>query len=321
MENGIEANENYSVFNNIKAYIPNIRQLLNPAADNVIIDKLESICGKKLPEAFRNLYLEHNGEGEMIFGIMAGFRWMDIDSIIGEWSSLQKSEYDIISDKDGLIKDGKYKKGWIPFAEDCGGSFLAIDLEPGVRGIYGQIITIDHDSDISYVVSESLTTFLEFIENSFNKCDMNICEDDDVKVIKWKNGHFFDDVIALTGTLIEKSVFPVNEFWAEYFRDELIDGCISNETLAKKRTVFIRADKAKKFGEISLDILKIMTNLKELIIHADNISDFEPIKDIPSLAKLVVSSKSFKESDLKYIVNAKKLKELTLVNNTLEDIS
>ncbi|MCT4507407.1 MAG: SMI1/KNR4 family protein [Tepidibacter sp.] len=309
--------EECRLVNKIKAYIPNIGDLLNQVTDDIKINELESLIGKKVPEDFRRLYLEHNGEGNMIFGVMAGFRWMNIELVINEWKSLQESAYDIIGDKDGLIKEGTFKKGWIPFAEDCGGSFLVMDLEPGIKGTYGQIITIDHNSSISYVISESIEMFFEFIEKSFKNGDLNTWQDEDGREIEWKQGHLFDYVIALTGTKIDKGTFLINGFWEEYFKDEVVNGTISTEVLSKRRMIFIKADMAKKFGVISLDILKNMINLKELIIHADDISSFEPIKEIPSLAKLIIGSKSFKESDLKYIYN---VKELTLVKLKLNDI-
>jgi internalin A len=161
----------------------------------------------------------------------------------------------------------------------------------------------------------------EFIVKSFESGDLNIWQDDNEKVIDWKQRHLLDDVMTLTGTAIEKDSFLVNGFWAEYFKDEIVNGSITTEALAKNRIIFIKGDMAKKFGAISLDILKHMINLKELIIHADYISSFEPIKEISSLTKLVIGSKSFKDSDLKYIVNQGKLKELTLVKLRLSDIS
>lgn len=308
------------IVNKMNTYIPSIGKLLNPAAEDIKIDELESISGEKIPEDFRKLYLAYNGEGEKIFGVMSGFRWMNIDSVIREWSSLQESAYDIISDKDGLIKEGKFKKGWIPFAEDCGGSFLVMDLEPGVRGTYGQIITIDRNSDISYVVSKSLAMFFEFIENSFKNGNLNAFQDENVKVIQWKKGHLFDDITALTGKTTGKETLPISRFWAEYFKNEVVNESISADILAEKTMVFIKADMAKKFGAISLDILKNMINLRELIIHAGEVISFDPLKDISSLKKLVIGSKSFKDSDLEYITNLQGLKELTLVKLTLNDI-
>lgn len=304
-----------------KEFIPGIINLLNPAAEDVKIIELENIIGEKIPEDFRELYLWHNGESESVSGVMAGFRWMSIDSVIREWGALQESAYEIISDKDGLIKEGKYKKGWVPFAEDGGGSFIVMDLDPGDKGTYGQIITIDRDSDISYVISENLKAFLDFIRNNFKDGNIKTWQDDDIKVIQWKEGHLFDDIITLTGGITEKDSFPVYGFWAEYFKDEVVNGSISAEILERTSTVFIKADMGEKYGKISLDIVKHMKNLKELIIHADEISSFEPIKSISSLVKLVILSKCFIESDLEYVAEIEKLKQLTLVKLSINDLS
>lgn len=304
----------------LNSYIPNIIDLLNPPAADNEIDELESITSNKMPEYFRKLYLNHNGEGERVFGVMSGFRLMNIGAIIREWKALQESAYEIISSKSGLINEGECKQGWIPFAEDCGGSFLVMDLEPGVKGFYGKIITIDRNSDISHVISESLEKFFDFIETSFKNGNLNTREDEDIRVIEWKNGHLFDDVIALTGTTIENNIIPLSGFWQEYFDGEILNGCVSTETLAKKRMVYIKSDMAKKYGAISLDILKEMKNLKELIIHAEEVCSFEPIKNIPSLTKLVIGCKSFMESDLEYLVNLQELKQLTFVKLSLNDV-
>lgn len=304
----------------IKRYVPNIEEYLYAPVENKKIDELEVISGKSIPEDFRKLYLEHNGENEMVFGVMAGFRWMNMESIISNWKLLQNSAYNITSALDGIIQDGEFKKGWIPFAEDCGGSFLVIDLEPGIKGRYGQIITIDHDSSISYVVAENVQRFLEFIEKNFENGDLAAWKDDDIKIINWKQGHLFDNVMVLNNAMIKKTNFPVSGFWAEYYKEDIVEGCISTEKLAKKKMVFIKKEISNKYGEISLDILTNMINLTELIIHDDRISDFGQIENIPSLKKLVIRSKSFQENDLEYISRLKQLKELTLVNLTLNDI-
>lgn len=84
--------------------------------------------------------------------------------------------------------------------------------------------------------------------------------------------------------------------------------------------VFIRADQAQKYGAISLDILTHMVNLKELIIHADEITNFDVLQRLTSLAELVIGSEAFKESDLKYLVSLDGLRKLTLIGLPLKNI-
>ncbi|KGE20087.1 SMI1/KNR4 family protein [Paenibacillus wynnii] len=306
----------------LKSHIPNVEDLLNSAVEEAEIDLLESRMNCKFPKDFRSLYMNFNGEGEQIFGVMAGLAWMNIESIVSNWKSLLESAYDIISSKPDVIKDGNYREGWIPFAEDGGGSFWAIDLDPGEKGIHGQIITIDRNSDFSYVIAESLGHFFKFIDSSLRNSSIAIREeDDDVIVLSRKSGSLLDDILALTKMDIEEnSLIPVSGFWGEYFKDDVESGFVSSKTLAKERMVFIRADQAKKYGVISLDILTHMVNLKELIIHADEITNFDVLKRLPSLAELVIGSEAFKESDLEYLVSLDGLRQLTLIGLSLKDI-
>ncbi|MEK5416906.1 SMI1/KNR4 family protein [Paenibacillus sp. FSL L8-0708] len=305
----------------LKSHIPNVEELLNPAVEESEINLFESMMNCKFPEDFRKLYMNSNGEGEQIFGVMAGLGWMNIESIVSNWKSLLESAYDIISSKSDVIKDGNYREGWIPFAEDGGGSFLAIDLDPGEKGVYGQIITIDHNSHFSYVIAESLGHFFEFIDSSLRNSSIGIREEEDVIILSRESGSLLDDILALTNLNIEEnSLIPVSGFWEEYFKDDVESGFVSSKTLKKKRLVFIRADQAQKYGAISLDILTHMVNLKELIIHADEITNFDVLQRLTSLAELVIGSEAFKESDLKYLVSLDGLRKLTLIGLPLKDI-
>ncbi|MFF2092141.1 SMI1/KNR4 family protein [Paenibacillus sp. NPDC058174] len=173
-----------------------------------------------------------------------------------------ESAYDIISSKPDVIKDGNYRERWIPFAEDGGGSYLAIELDPGKKGVYGQIITIDHNSDFSYVIAESLGHFFEFIDSSLRNSSIGISEEDDVIILSRESGSLLDDILVLTKMdTKENNLIPVSGFWEEYFKDDVENGFVSSKTLAKERMVFIRADQAQKYGSLSLDILTHMVNL------------------------------------------------------------
>lgn len=304
----------------IKRYIPNILECLNGPAENRELDELETRTGKRIPKDFKKLYLAHNGENNKIFGVMAGFRWMNIESIVSNWQVLQHSAYDIISAKNELIQDGEFKKGWIPFAEDGGGSFLAMDLEPGSNGTYGQIITIDHDSSYSYVISESMQLFLEFIDNNFKNGNLNTQEDGDVILIEWPQSDLISNVINLHNAAIKYDDIPVSGFWENYYKQGIVDGSISTVRLAKTESIFIKKNVSDEFGEISLEILQHMINLKELIIHEALIKDFAPITNLHSLKKLIIGSASFQVEDLKHIIKLQELKELSLVNLSLNDI-
>jgi internalin A len=65
-----------------------------------------------------------------------------------------------ISHPDGAIQTAYILNGWIPFAHDGGGNHLGIDLEPGPRGVRGQVINFGRDQTDKHVLAASLEDFL-----------------------------------------------------------------------------------------------------------------------------------------------------------------
>lgn len=304
-------------------YISDIGDLIKESSGIEKVRNLESFIGKEFPEDFVELYSNCDGENENAFGLFAGLEFLDIDLIANDYKMLLDSAYTVFSDKKDVIKEGRYRKGWLPFASDAGGSYLVLDLEPDKAGKYGQVITIDTESDISYVVANSLKEFIDFIEKSFQDSKLVVTENEGIKVVEWKSGHFFDDIMTLRKTVIEKpETFEVEGFWKNYLKEDLVEGKISSNELAKRRSVFIKLDNSNfnTMDELSLEILEHMPNLNELIIHGKNINNFSFLKNLVSIKKLIIGSEKFQETDLEYIRELSGLKELTLRHMTLKDI-
>lgn len=80
-----------------------IENLLNPAVEEAEINRVEGMMNCVFPDDFRSLYMKHNGEGDRVFGVMAGFSWMTLQSVMDNWRALQDSAYDIISDKSDVV--------------------------------------------------------------------------------------------------------------------------------------------------------------------------------------------------------------------------
>jgi hypothetical protein len=57
---------------------------------------------------------------------------------------------------------------WIPLARDWGGNNLAIDLAPGPRGQWGQVILFGRDYDTKYVVARSWAAFLGIVADDLS---------------------------------------------------------------------------------------------------------------------------------------------------------
>ncbi|OMF86324.1 hypothetical protein [Paenibacillus sp. FSL R7-0273] len=116
------------------------------------------------------------------------------------------------------------------------------------------------------------------------------------------------------------SLIPVSGYWAEHFADKLEDGCISVEMLSKQKSVMILPYLAERYESVSLEFLTLMPNLKKLIMHADNIANYEVLKKLTGLTQLAISGSSFTESDLEYLACLEDLRKLTLVRLTLKNV-
>jgi len=76
----------------------------------------------------------------------------------------------------GAVQRAYAHPAWIPLVRDWGGNNLAVDLAPGPRGRWGQIILFGRDYDTKYVVARSWASFLAIVA-------------DDLKSGRW----FIDD--------------------------------------------------------------------------------------------------------------------------------
>ncbi|AIQ53951.1 SMI1/KNR4 family protein [Paenibacillus sp. FSL R7-0331] len=306
-----------SLIEALKAYIPEVEELLNPGVEEAQIMEAENRIGFPFPDDFKKLYMKHNGEGDQVMGVMAGFSW----HILPNGNNWRNPSLNIISGKPDAIKEGGYRKGWVPFADDGGGSVLIMDLEPGEKGTYSQVISLDRNTNISYVLAESFGQFVESIAAQLRTGDLEPKETEDVIFVHRKRGHLFDDLLTLAHMQdVQNSLIPLDGYWAEHFADKLEDGLISTETLNKQNRIFIRSELAEKHGAVSLELLTRMPNLKELIIHADHVADYEVFKQLTGLTELVIGGSSFTESDLDYLAYLGDLRKLTLVRLTLTNV-
>lgn len=84
---------------------------------------------------------------------------------------------------------------WLPIAGDGGGSFLAMDLAPDTEGNIGQIITLDRESNISYVIAASFRELLlDVIPREFANGNFNVNDEEELEVFEWIDGHYFNHI-------------------------------------------------------------------------------------------------------------------------------
>lgn len=177
-------------------YLPNADKSFGKNTNTAVLNEINAIVKNKLPEDFINFYSEVNGEENPI-GSILGFTLMPLEQIRMEYDHLCNSSYplNITSHSEGVIQEGKYNSMWIPIASDAGGSFFALDLDPGVNGVIGQIITIDHESDISYVVANSFRELLmDVIPNELQGGNFDVDDEEEPEMFEWTSGHYFNDI-------------------------------------------------------------------------------------------------------------------------------
>ncbi|CAK7269682.1 Cell wall assembly regulator [Sporothrix epigloea] len=88
----------------------------------------------------------------------------------------------------GAIQRVYAHPAWIPLVRDWGGNNLAIDLAPGPRGQWGQVIMFGRDYDTKYVVARSWSAFLALVADDLSSGKWFIDEDtNELKLREFKS--------------------------------------------------------------------------------------------------------------------------------------
>ena len=181
-------------FGELSQYLPNVAEAFGPPANPVVLDKMNKMVNNRLPKDFLNFYSTVNGESDYV-GSILGFELMSIENIMGEYKFFEKYPKKFISFPKGKIKEGQYNLMWLPIASDGGGSFLAMDLDPDTEGNIGQIITLDRESNISYVIAASFRELLlDVIPREFANGNFNVNDEEEPEVFEWIDGHYFNHI-------------------------------------------------------------------------------------------------------------------------------
>lgn len=183
-------------FNILNQYLPNADSAFGKNTNITVLNEINAKVKNNLPQDVIDFYKEVNGEACPI-GSILGFYLMSIEKVAMEYAHLCNSPrpLDIVSHPKEMIKEGGYNPMWIPIAEDGGGSFFVLDLEPDSKGTLGQIITIDGEYNDSYVVARSFTELItEIIPNELEEENLFVAEDESLQLFEWIDGHYFNKI-------------------------------------------------------------------------------------------------------------------------------
>jgi cell wall assembly regulator SMI1 len=132
--------------------------LLKPGVTEAQLDAFEAQFSLVLPAAFRQLYLWRNGQDPNSSARLQYNRTFSTLADVAEWKDLLDSM--IGSD----FEDPRYwRRGWVPFLHNGGGSHLCLDLLAEDGGQPGQLVAFwkaDEDRPIEFRSLEAWLTDL-----------------------------------------------------------------------------------------------------------------------------------------------------------------
>ena len=134
---------------------------------------------------------------------------------------------------------------------------------------------------------------------------------------EFESGHLFNKLDGISGEVGRDSneyIKMPRDFWKSYYVDHLKDDKVSKELLANEKSLFIKNE------NLSFKPLQYMNNLREVVIHNCNITDFSFISKASELRKLYIVNCKFSKDELKYLSSLSHLKELSLNIMEIESI-
>lgn len=134
---------------------------IGPPASDAKIALCEAALSVTLPSDFRESLRCHDGVGRILF-LIGDFRLWSVDEIVSLNQSKRsrriRNEF-CSGDKSGRVRDVINSPLWIDFGDNGGSAGLAIDLDPGEKGTFGQIIVQYEDETV--VLADGMLEFLE----------------------------------------------------------------------------------------------------------------------------------------------------------------
>ncbi|MEW2355829.1 SMI1/KNR4 family protein [Spirillospora sp. NPDC029432] len=163
-----------------RAEILGHEEKLPPPAED--LDDLEEALGFALPADLRALYGLADGDGTLTTPVFDRHPWISSEELgdeDDEWVDISldwKHEPQRSPVLDALpantVRRSLLRPGWIRFAHDTGGNWLAVDMDPGPAGRPGQVIAIGTDyTEAPRYVADSVTTYLRRLVEALRRGD------------------------------------------------------------------------------------------------------------------------------------------------------
>ncbi|NHZ90832.1 beta-1 3-glucan biosynthesis protein [Massilia sp. CCM 8733] len=189
----------------IESRFPSMAASLNPGASQAAIDAFERAIGRPLPPSLRALYSWHDGQADcadqIALGLFFGLPFLPLDATLAHWNSETAGQAgDDVSSYTCLppltIRPRAASKAWIPLADDAGGAYLGIDLDPDTAGSVGQVISFGGREFVRVQAGASLEQFLERLLGLYANGEYALVEEDEgdfsLSTVNPETRHFLD---------------------------------------------------------------------------------------------------------------------------------
>ncbi|MGI2329089.1 SMI1/KNR4 family protein [Planococcus sp. YIM B11945] len=320
---------------------------LNEPASVEEIGKVEQEIGVDFTEELKELYRIHNGELSEGPGLFFGMAFLSLTAMLNEWRFSSETadaelahEIPSYSVPAEVIKERYSNKKWLPIAHDYGGNFLAVDLDPGPKGVYGQIINYGRDEEVKYVVAYSVKDLLEFISKTIESGFYTIDEE------MWsyshvEDRHFLDALremplpVLNAVALVSKAEMALSPEALDAEWKERIEKMSGNfKRFSREKLIFLGAKGIKDISPLAactdvrelilsknevrnLAPLQTVTTLKRLYLGSNPIASLSPLRNLENLQYLNISNTPV--TDAAPLISLGKLKELYMANTHIED--
>ena len=168
------------------AHLARDRYVFNPPASASQLNRFEQLVGIKLPDAYRQLYLWHDGEENDRWGHIYGQPLLSLRDAAAQWDSWNRVLAQFQNDR-YIVPGGAWPAGavdpaysnphWIPLTHDGSGNHIGLDFDPWPHGRIGQVIIFGRDEDVKAVLSPSLGQFLSWIADLLEAGNFRLATD------------------------------------------------------------------------------------------------------------------------------------------------
>lgn len=276
--------------------------VLKAGASEDALSKLEKKLKVKLPESFKELYLEHDGEeADDALGIIFGLRLLSLDEILIETQNILPLDSDVtVMCTDAIREEQDEKIKWIPFAFDSSDCFIALDMTPSPNGKVGQVITLDMEYGECYLLADDIEDLFKKMTTWLKEKKIEISRDSEIH-----NFSYLDKLCTKTTGVSSKIELPEG-YWREYGQKKTGKECsaIDSQVLAAEKRILIKSK------QIDCSPFKYMTGLKELIFHDCELTNVAALSDLPEVTTLIFARCTLKDGDVSVCAGLPKLKEI-----------